>query len=64
VIIIDRSIDFLTPLLKQITFEGLVDELYGINGGVTKVAAGLFDDGNKPKDKKTENAYKVFKMNS
>ncbi|KAI5786395.1 Sec1-like protein [Peziza echinospora] len=29
-IIIDRGIDFVTPLLTQLTYEGLIDEIYGI----------------------------------
>lgn len=30
VLVIDRSIDLLTPLLTQLTYEGLIDEKYGI----------------------------------
>ncbi len=30
-IVFDRSADFLTPLLNQRHFEGLVDEFYGIS---------------------------------
>jgi hypothetical protein len=29
-IALDRSIDFMTPLLTQLTYEGLLDELFGI----------------------------------
>ena len=29
-IIIDRESDFVTPLLTQLTYEGLIDEIYGI----------------------------------
>lgn len=29
-IIIDREIDFVTPLLTQLTYEGLIDEIYSI----------------------------------
>jgi hypothetical protein len=29
-IIIDREVDFITPLLTQLTYEGLIDEKYGI----------------------------------
>ncbi|CAM39175.1 vacuolar protein sorting-like protein [Leishmania braziliensis MHOM/BR/75/M2904] len=29
-IIIDRSVDFITPLMTQLTYEGLIDELYNI----------------------------------
>ena len=30
-LIIDRLVDPLTPLLTQLTYEGLVDEIFGIN---------------------------------
>lgn len=30
-IIIDREIDFVTPLLTQLTYEGLIDEIYEIH---------------------------------
>ncbi|XP_065323676.1 vacuolar protein sorting-associated protein 33A-like [Gordionus sp. m RMFG-2023] len=31
-IILDRSVDLLTPLLTQLTYEGLIDEIFGIKG--------------------------------
>lgn len=37
VIIIDREVDFVTPLLTQLTYEGLIDELFGIENNQTKV---------------------------
>jgi len=30
-LILDRMVDPLTPLLSQLTYEGLIDEIYGIN---------------------------------
>eukprot|EP00660_Eupelagonema_oceanica_P010673 gene10673-22221_t len=30
---IDRDVDLLTPLMTQVTYEGLIDELYGIDRG-------------------------------
>lgn len=30
-LLIDRSIDLLTPLVTQLTYEGLIDEIFGIN---------------------------------
>lgn len=30
-VLIDRGIDLLTPLVTQLTYEGLIDELFGIN---------------------------------
>ena len=38
VVLVDRSVDLLTPLFTQLTLEGLVDQLYGIeNGGWVSV---------------------------
>ncbi len=37
VIIIDREVDFVTPLLTQLTYEGLIDEVWGIQNNQTDV---------------------------
>lgn len=37
VIIIDREVDFVTPLLTQLTYEGLIDEVFRIQNNQTKV---------------------------
>lgn len=37
VIIIDREVDFVTPLLTQLTYEGLIDEMFGIQNNMTEV---------------------------
>ena len=29
-LLIDRNVDLLTPLCTQLTYEGLIDEIYGI----------------------------------
>lgn len=31
ILLIDRSIDLITPLATQLTYEGLIDEIFGIN---------------------------------
>ena len=41
-IVLDRSVDFITPFLSNLTFEGLVDDCYGINKGHIKVKRKLF----------------------
>ena len=41
-IVFDRSVDFITPFLTNLTFEGLVDDYYGINHGHIKVKRKLF----------------------
>ncbi|KJZ79041.1 hypothetical protein HIM_01814 [Hirsutella minnesotensis 3608] len=37
VIIIDREVDFVTPLLTQLTYEGLIDEVFGIQHNQAKI---------------------------
>lgn len=32
-IIIDRNVDMITPLMTQMTYEGLIDEIIGISCG-------------------------------
>ncbi|KAL7673174.1 hypothetical protein ACOME3_008042 [Neoechinorhynchus agilis] len=36
-ILVDRAIDFVTPFLSQMVYEGLLDEVFGIDAGVMKV---------------------------
>jgi vacuolar protein sorting-associated protein 33A len=33
-VILDREADFVTPLLTQLTYEGLIDEKYGIKNSM------------------------------
>ncbi|SNX84323.1 probable vacuolar sorting protein (hbrA) [Melanopsichium pennsylvanicum] len=40
-IIIDRSVDYATPLCTQLTYEGLVDEVVGISSGHVEVDPSL-----------------------
>lgn len=35
-LLLDRNIDLLTPLATQLTYEGLIDEIYGITNGLNK----------------------------
>lgn len=37
VIIIDREVDMVTPLLTQLTYEGLIDEVFGIQNNQTDI---------------------------
>lgn len=32
-LLLDRNVDLLTPLATQLTYEGLIDEIYGIHNG-------------------------------
>lgn len=49
-ILIDRKIDLLTPMLTQLTYEGLLDELFGIHSGVITLPE---KKNNQPKQDKT-----------
>lgn len=35
-LLLDRNVDLLTPLATQLTYEGLVDEIYGITNGAAE----------------------------
>uniref|UniRef100_A0A6B2KZZ3 Uncharacterized protein n=1 Tax=Arcella intermedia TaxID=1963864 RepID=A0A6B2KZZ3_9EUKA len=48
-IIIDREVDFITPMCTQLTYEGLIDEVFGINNGSVELPAEMV------LDPKTEN---------
>jgi hypothetical protein len=36
-LLLDRSVDLLSPLITQLTYEGLIDEIYGINNSKFKI---------------------------
>ena len=40
-ILIDRETDMVTPMLTQLTYEGLVDDTYGINNGIVELPGHL-----------------------
>ena len=44
-VIIDRSVDLLSTLPTQLTYEGLIDELFGISQASVKVPADRFSGG-------------------
>jgi hypothetical protein len=39
IILLDRTVDLVSPLLTQCTYEGLIDEIYGIRNGYIEVDA-------------------------
>lgn len=43
IILLDRWVDPVTPLLNQLTFEGLIDEIYGITAGTAHFPAAKFN---------------------
>ena len=36
-VLLDRSVDFFSPMCTQLTYEGLIDEMLGINNGLVEV---------------------------
>lgn len=44
-VLIDRSVDLLSTLPTQLTYEGLIDELFGICQGSVKVPVDRFSGG-------------------
>lgn len=50
-IVLDRSVDFITPLLTNYTYEGMIDEYFGINKGCIKVKRSYVKASFKPEDK-------------
>lgn len=42
-IIIDRSVDWVTPMCTQLTYDGMLDEYIGINNGQLTVASSRVD---------------------
>jgi len=40
-IVIDREVDFVTPLVTPLTYEGLIDEVLGIRNGFVKIDESL-----------------------
>ncbi|KAI1333296.1 Sec1-like protein [Xylariaceae sp. FL0255] len=55
VIIIDREVDFVTPLLSQLTYEGLIDELWGIQHNQTDVDSTIVGAPPQPPSQTTSN---------
>ncbi|KAN0064744.1 Vacuolar protein-sorting-associated protein 33 [Thecaphora frezii] len=47
-IILDRSVDFATPLCTQLTYEGLIDEVVGIRNAHVEVDPALLSSTNQP----------------
>ncbi|XP_052800544.1 vacuolar protein sorting-associated protein 33A-like isoform X4 [Mya arenaria] len=60
--IIDRTVDLLTPLLTQLTYEGLIDEMYGINNTSAKFPPQKFLSKNESSTSDME--YKTVVLNS
>lgn len=44
-LLLDRNVDLLTPLATQLTYEGLIDEIYGITNGLNKTLVNFCFEG-------------------
>ncbi|RWS28893.1 Vacuolar protein sorting-associated protein 33A-like protein [Leptotrombidium deliense] len=62
ILLIDRNVDVLSPLLSQHTYEGLLDEIYGICNTHIKVPAEKFTQTNESRNDPTETVQ--FTLNS
>lgn len=51
-IVLDRSADFITPVLSNLTYEGAIDEHFGIKKGCIKVKRSYVKANFNPEDKK------------
>ncbi|XP_052224605.1 vacuolar protein sorting-associated protein 33A-like isoform X2 [Dreissena polymorpha] len=60
--IIDRTVDLLTPLLTQLTYEGLIDEIYGISNTSVRLPPEKFINKNDPSTSDME--FKNVVLNS
>ncbi|KAF4532459.1 hypothetical protein B566_EDAN003034 [Ephemera danica] len=48
VLLIDRGVDLLSPLATQLTYEGLIDELFGINNTMVALPEEKFSQSSEP----------------
>jgi len=60
-IIIDRSVDMVTPLLTQLTYEGLIDEVFGIQNSSVDLPGEMVVDKQAQKDQAPVPENKKFK---
>ncbi|CAD8053048.1 unnamed protein product [Paramecium sonneborni] len=58
-IIYDRSVDLITPMLTQLVYEGLIDEQFGINGNLISLQKKVFG-----KDGQEGEEYQTLQLNS
>jgi hypothetical protein len=62
VIIIDRLVDPITPMLTMLTYEGLVDEFFGLNTSSVELPTEMVIDPTTTKDKPLTQAEKMKKI--
>ncbi|XP_047976138.1 vacuolar protein-sorting-associated protein 33 homolog [Salvia hispanica] len=52
VVLLDREVDMITPMLTQLTYEGLIDEFLGVKNGAVELDAAIM--GNQQEGKKVK----------
>lgn len=57
-LLIDREVDLVTPMSTQLTYEGLIDEVFGIRDGSAEVPQG--DEGGKKAKAKLNSSDELF----
>ncbi|XP_015592749.1 vacuolar protein sorting-associated protein 33A [Cephus cinctus] len=63
-LLLDRSVDLLSPLVTQLTYEGLIDEIFGINNSTVKLPAEKFLDSDDSLTETTLNKKEQIILNS
>ncbi|KAL2870622.1 Sec1 family protein [Aspergillus lucknowensis] len=61
-IVVDRYVDFATPLLTQLTYEGLIDELVGIKHNQADVDTSVVGPAATPQAQESSKASQQFKQ--
>mmetsp|Transcript_1248 Transcript_1248/g.2696 ORF Transcript_1248/g.2696 Transcript_1248/m.2696 type:complete len:665 (-) Transcript_1248:35-2029(-) len=53
-ILVDRESDLVTPMLTQLTYEGLIDDIFGISNGIVELPSELISSAPQVGDKKAK----------
>lgn len=64
VLLIDRSVDLISPLATQLTYEGLIDEIFGLNNGTAKLPSEKFLSSEEQQTESLKEAKKLVILNS
>jgi vacuolar protein sorting-associated protein 33A len=64
VIIIDREVDLVTPLLTQLTYEGLIDEVFNIQHNQTKVDTTVVGASAQPSSANSQSRKRPIQLDS
>ncbi|XP_034176223.1 vacuolar protein sorting-associated protein 33A [Osmia lignaria lignaria] len=63
-LLLDRSVDLLSPLVTQLTYEGLIDEIFGIKYNTVQLPARRFHDSQDPPTAMSLNEKEQIILNS